>query len=197
RWRHDNAFDSLGTLQNLLRPETPVVLRGAAIPANAHELVLPLRARGDELAVRAIVLRLGHAYGIPLGTTTSRRLAAHIPAAARGGLLLSFTFDLTNTGLHGVPNGGANAAAVAQGTIRFGAPRVDGRALPFDFSAWTGTGGITPVASAPLRYVVTGNAVARFRARQPTAGRPGPVAVTRTLAAAAGPGGIPPVEVGS
>ena len=197
RWRHDNAFDSVGTLQNLLRPETPVVLRGAAIPANAHELVLPLRARGDELAVRAIVLRLGHAYGIPLGTTTSRRLAAHIPAAARGGLLLSFTFDLTNTGLHGVPNGGANAAAVAQGTMRIGAPRVDGRALPFDFSAWTGTGGITPVGSARLRYVVTGNAVARFRARQPTDGRPVPVAVTRTLAAAAGPGGILPIEVGS
>src|SRR5439155_1282002 len=87
RWRHDNAFDSLGTLQNLLRPETPVVLRGAAIPANAHELVLPLRARGDELAVRAIVLRLGHAYRIPLGTTTSRRLAAHIPAAGPGGIL--------------------------------------------------------------------------------------------------------------
>ena len=197
RWRSDDVFDSPNKLQRLLRPTTSVALRGVRIPEGAHELVLPLRVRGNELAVRAVILRLGHAHGIGLGTTASRRLAARIPPAARGGLLVSFTFDLTNTGLHGVPNGGANAAAVAQGTMRIGAPRVDGRALPFDFAAWTGTGGITPVGARRLRYVVTGEAVARFRARQPTDGRPVPIVVTRALADAAGPGGILPIEVGS
>ena len=197
RWRRDNAPDSPERLQELLRPKTSVALRGVQIPANARELTLPVRARGDELAVRAVIVKLGQAYGLALGTTTSRRLAARIPPAARGGLLLSFTFDLTNTGLHGVPNGGANAAAVAQGTMRLGTPRADGRPLPFDFGAWTGMGGITPIGSEGLRYVVTGNAVARFRARQPTDGHPVPIVVTRTLADAAGPGGVLPVEVGS
>src|SRR5205823_13516464 len=136
-------------------------------------LVLPVRARGDELAVRAVVITpAGSAQGIRLGTTTSRRLAAAVPADARGGLLVSFIFDLTNTGLHGVPNAGINAAAIAQGTLRMRAPRVDGHALPFDFGAWTGTGGITPLGAGRFRYVVTNEAVSRFRARQPTDGQP-------------------------
>src|SRR5439155_16699510 len=197
RWRTDDAFASPRRLQQLVRSTTSVALQGVHIPASARELVLPMRARGDELAVRAVVLRRGQAYGIALGTTTSRRLAARVPPNARGGLLLSFTFDLTNTGLHGVPNGGANAAAVAQGTMRIGAPRVDGRPLRFDFAAWTGSGGITPASGGRLRYVVTGNAVARFRARQATDGRPVPIVVTRTLADAAGPGGILPIAVGT
>jgi hypothetical protein len=197
RWRADDAFEPPRKLQQLIRPTTSVALRGVHIPATARELALPLRARGDELAVRAVILRLGRAYGIALGTTASRRLAAPIPSNARGGLLVSFTFDLANTGLHGVPNGGQNAAAVAQGTMRIGAPRVDGRSVPFDPGAWTGTGGITPTGAHRLRYVVTGGTVARFRARQPTDGRPVPIVVTGTLADAAGPGGILPIEVGN
>jgi hypothetical protein len=197
RWRRDNASESPETLRRLLRPPTAMTPRGVHVPADARELVLPLTARGDELAVRAVILRRGRAYGLALGTTTSRRLAARIPNEARGGLLLSFTFDLTNTGLHGVPNGGQNAAAVAQGTLRIGAPHVDGHALPFRFDRWTGAGGITPLGGGRLRYVVTGEALARFRARQPTDGRPVPIVVTRTLADAAGPGGILPVGVGS
>src|SRR5438445_6426287 len=81
--------------------------------------------------------------------------------------------------------------------MSIGSPRADGHALPLDFGAWTGTGGITPESPGRLRYVVTGNAVARFRARQPTDGQPVPLVVTRALAAAAGPGGILPIEVGS
>ena len=198
RWRGDNASQSRRDLRRLLKPASSVVLQGIHIPSDARELSLPLRARGDELAVRAVIVTpLGEARGIALGTTRSGRLAGRVPRDARGGVLVSFTFGLTNTGLHGVPNGGQNAAAVAQGTMSIGSPRADGHALPLDFGAWTGTGGITRETSGRLRYVVTGNAVARFRARQPTDGRPVPIVVTRALAAAAGPGGILPIEVGS
>ncbi|TMK70999.1 MAG: FtsX-like permease family protein [Actinobacteria bacterium] len=198
RWRSDDSSASPKDLQRLLQPAGPVTVQGVRIPAEARVLTLPLRAHGDELAVRAVILHEGRAYGVPLGTTTdSRRLAALIPAGARGGLLLSFTFDLTGTGLHGIANGGGNVVTYAVGTMRIGAPRADGRRLPFDFAAWTGTGGITPVGGGGFRYFVTNSAAARFRARQPTDGRPVPVVVTPTLANAAGPGGILPIAVGN
>src|SRR5262249_33579730 len=196
RWRSDNASASPKELQRLLQPTGPVTVHGVRIPADGGVLTLPLRADGDPLAVRAVILHEGRAYGLPLGTTDSRRLAARIPAGARGGLLVSFTFDLTGTGLHGVANGGGNVLTYAVGTMRIDAPRVDGRRLPFDVSAWTGTGGITPVAGG-LHYLVTNDAAARFRARQSTDGRPVPVVVTHTLASAAGPGGVLPIDIGN
>jgi hypothetical protein len=196
-WRDDYSSESRQTLAARLRPQGSVALRGVRLPADARQLVLPLRVHGDELAVRAFVVTpTGAARGIGLGTTSSRRLAGRIPPEARGGLLVSFTFDLTNTGLHGVPNGGANAAAVAQGTMRIGTPEADGRSLPLDFDAWTGTGGVTGTAPA-LRYLVTGDNVARFRAIQPTDDRPVPVAASAGVAAAAGPGGVVALDLGS
>src|SRR5204863_837642 len=154
-------------------------------------LVVPFDARGDELAVRAVVITAaGGAQGIKLGTTASKQLAAPIPPAARGGLLVSFLFDLTNTGLHGVPNAGINAAAVAQGTMRLGRPRVDGKTLPMGFRRWIGSGGITGSGGETLRYLVTGNDVARFRAIQHTDDHPIPIVASPALAAAAGPGGV-------
>ncbi len=196
RWRGDYSPLSRDEIAQRLRPGRDVSLRGVRLPESARRLVLPVRAQGDELAVRAIVITpTGSAQGIRLGTTTSRRLAARVPANARGGLLVSLTFDLTNTGLHGVPNGGVNAAAVAQGTLRLGRPSVDGRVLPLDFAHWTATGGLTATGGGRIRYVVTGDAVARFRARQPTDDQPVPIVASQTLAAAAGPGGVLPVNV--
>jgi len=198
RWRNDYSSLSQKEIARRLRPTGSVALHGVTLPADASRLVLPFRARGDELAVRAVVVtETGRARGIPLGTTASKRLAAAVPAEARGGLLVSFTFDLTNTGLHGVPNGGANAAAVAQGTMRISAPRVDGKALPFDFGSWRGTGGIADEGNGRLRYLVTGENVARFRARQPTDDRAVPIVVSPRLEAATGPGGVLPLSVGT
>jgi len=198
RWRSDYSPLSRQEIVERLQPHGSVGVHGVRLPANASTLALPLRARGDELAVRAVVLtRMGGAVGIPLGTTTSRRLSAPIPLAARGGMLVSFTFDLTNTGLHGVPNAGINAAAVAQGTMQIGAPRADGHELPLDFAGWTGTGGITPHSAGELGYIVTTNDVARFRARQPTDDRPIPIVASARLADAAGPGGVLPLDVGT
>jgi hypothetical protein len=196
RWRDDYSSLSRDAIAQRLQPTGDVSLQGVRLPQDGRRLVLPLRARGDELAVRAVVVtRAGGAVGIRLGTTTSKRLAADLPANARGGLLVSFTFDLTGTGLHGVPNAGINAVTVAQGTLEVRAPRVDGNALPLDFGSWTGTGGVTATGTGRLRYLVTNNDVARFRARQPTDDRPIPLVVSPRLAAAAGPGGILPIGV--
>lgn len=195
RWRRDDVSRSPRALAHRLAPQRDVRLRGVAIPSDARELVLPLHVHGDPLAVRAVVITpFGNAVGLPLGTTPGR-LAARVPADARGGLLVGLTFALANTGLHGVPNGGANATPAAQGTIVLHEPRVDGRPLPLDMSAWTGSGGIEQLGGARLRYVVTGEAEARFRARQATDGGPIPIVATRGLAAAAGPGGVLPLQI--
>jgi hypothetical protein len=197
RWRDDYSTLGQEEIARRLQPSRPVSLQGVRLPSEAQRLVLPLHTRGDELAVRAVVITsAGRALGIPLGTTATRELAVELPASARGGLLVSLTFDLTNTGLHGVPNAGINAAAVAQGSMSIGRPRVDGRVLPLDFGNWIGTGGLTRAESGRIRYVVTGDNVARFRARQPTDGRPVPIFVTPRLAEAAGAGGILPLSIG-
>jgi FtsX-like permease family len=197
RWRGDYSPESRAKLARLLRPSGSAALRGVRLPADARRLVLPLRTQGDPLAVRAFVVTpAGTARGLALGTTGSGRLAAPVPKEARGGLLVSFTFDLTRTGLHGVPNGGANAAAVAQGTMAIGTPTVDGRPLPFDPARWTGTGGITGTAPQ-LRYLVTGDNVARFRARQQTDDRPVPVAASEAIRSVAGPGGVVALDIGA
>jgi len=196
RWRSDYSSLSRDEIAQRLRPSGNVSLRGVRLPENARRLVLPVRTRGDELAVRAIVItRTGNALGIPLGTTASKRLEGEVPAKGRGGLLVSFSFDLTNTGLHGVPNGGINAAAVARGTLWLSRPRVDGRELSLDFAHWAATGGLTAGSGGRIQYVVTGDAVARFRARQPTDDHPVPIVASPTLAAAAGPGGVLPLDV--
>jgi hypothetical protein len=195
RWRDDYSPLSRREIAQRLQPTGSMSLHGVRLPLDARELVVPIRAQGDELAVRAVVVtRDGGAVGIKLGTTASRRLEAAVPGNARGGLLVYFIFDLTNTGLHGVPNGGVNAAAVARGTLRLGKPRVDGHTLPLDFAGWTGTGGVTAAQGGRLDYLVTGNAVALFRARQPTDDHPVPIVATQRLAAAAGPGGVLPLS---
>jgi hypothetical protein len=186
RWRGDYSSLSRAQIAQRLRPAGSVALRGVRLPPEARRLVVPFRAHGDEVAVRAIVITpAGGAQGIPLGTTASKRLAGAIPRTARGGLLLSLVFDLTNTGLHGVPNGGVNAAAIARGTLHLG----------HLFANWTGSGGIAPTGGGTLRYLVTGNDVARLRARQPTDDHPIPIVTSPTLAAAAGPGGVLPIDV--
>lgn len=197
RWRGDYASDSPTRLAKLLRPSGSVALQGIRLPDDARTLTLAVRAHGDVLAVRAVVVtRFGTARGIPLGTTSSRVLRGRVPADARGGRLVSFAFDLTGTGLHGVPNAGVNTLTPAVGSMRLGSLRVDSGVLPLPFARWTGTGGITVAGRGRLRYVVASGTVARFRAQQPTDNGPIPIVVTKPLAAAAGPGGVLPLEIG-
>lgn len=197
RWRGDNSPDSPARLAALLQPAGPVTLQGVRLPPDARLLSLHIATRGDPLAVRAVVVTpFGTARGIPMGTTSATTLRGHVPADARGGLLVSFIFDLTGTGLHGVPNGGANAVTSASGTMSLGTLRADGRPLRLPLARWSGGGGITPSRGRRLGYVVTEGNVARLRARQLTDNTPVPIVVTPALAAAAGPGGVLPFEVG-
>jgi hypothetical protein len=198
RWRGDYASYSPAELARLLRPAGSVTLQGIRLPDDARTLTVPVRARGDGLAVRAVVVtRLGTARGIPLGTTLSHVLRGRVPPDARGGRLVSFIFDLTAQGLHGVPNGGVNTLTPAVGSMRLGPPRVDGRKLAPAYGRWTGTDGITVTGDGRLSYIVASGSVAQFRARQPTDGGPIPIVVTKSLAAAAGPGGVLPLEIGN
>ena len=198
RWRSDYTSDSPARLAKLLQPSRSVALQGVRVPDNARRLTLQVRGRGDVLAVRAVVVtRFGTARGIPLGTTSSRVLRGRVPPDARGGRLVSFIFDLTGQGLHGVPNAGVNTLTPAVGSLRFGPLRVDGRSIALPSSRWTGTNGITIVGPGRLRYIVAAGTVAQFRARQPTDSGPIPIVVTAPLAAAAGPGGVLPLEIGA
>jgi hypothetical protein len=197
RWRGDYAGDSPAHLASLLRPHGSVALQGIRLPADARTLTVGVHGHGDVLAVRAVVVtRFGTASGIPLGTTLSRALRGRVPPEARGGTLVSFTFNVTGTGLHGVPNGGANTLTPAVGSMRFGPLRVDGRFLPLPYARWTGTGGITVAGPGRLRYVVAAGIDARFRAQQATDRGPIPIVVTTALASAAGPGGVLPLQIG-
>lgn len=198
RWRADYAGDSPARLAKLLQPTRSVALQGIRVPESARTLTLAIRSRGDVLAVRAVVVtRFGTARGIPLGTTMSKTVHGAIPPDARGGRLVSFIFDLTGQGLHGVPNGGVNTLTPAVGSMRFGPLRIDGRTVALPSARWTGTDGITVAGPRHLRYVVAAGSVAQFRAQQPTDGGPIPIVVTTPLAAAAGPGGVLPLEIGN
>ena len=195
RWRDDYASLSRKQLARRLEPTSSVQLSGVRLPADARRIQLRARATGDDLTLRAIVITPeGAARGLALGTTSAPR-AGSVPPDARGGSIVALTFGLTGTGLHGVPNGGANAAAVAQGTMTLGGLLVDGRPLSFDLSTWDGSGGVSAEGKR-FRYLVTGDNVARLRARQPTDDHPVPVAVSPSLADAAGPGGILPLDIG-
>lgn len=197
-WRRDDANDSLQKLQQLLRPAGDMRLHGVPIPRDGRRLTVPFHARGDEIAIRAVFITpLGTSRGIALGTTRSSKLSGAIPPEARGGLLVGFIFDLTSTGLHGVPNGGINASPIARGVLTLDAPRVDGRPLAFHPSEWSGGAGTASGSRVRLRYLLTEGSVATFRVKQPTDDKPVPVAATRSLADAAGPGGIIPIDVGN
>jgi FtsX-like permease family protein len=197
RWRGDYAGDSPAKLARLLRPTGSVALQGIRLPDDARTLTLGVRRRGDALAVRAVVLtRFGTARGIPLGTTFGHVLRGRVPPDTRGGRLVSFIFDLTAQGLHGVPNGGANTLTPAVGSMRLGPLRVDGHGLALPYARWTGTEGMAVAGPGRLRYIVASGSNAQFRARQPTDGGPIPIVVTRSLASAAGPGGVLPVAIG-
>jgi hypothetical protein len=191
-WRSD--FSRLSRERLATRIAFPrAALRGARLPRSAGELVLPAVVHGDTLAVTASVeTRRGDFVGLDLGTTGARPLRAQVPGPARGGRLVALAFAVANTGLHGVPNGGANVNPVARGTMRLGPLRAGGRTIPL--AGWIGTNGVSGDV-ARLRYAVTNEVEARFRARQPTDGRPVPVLATPVLAAAAGRGGILPIQI--
>jgi hypothetical protein len=194
-WRGDFSPLSRGELARRLAPSRALELQGVALPARARELVLPVSVRGDDLALSAqIQKRRGDFVSVRLGQTDGRRrveLRAPLPPTARGGRLVALTFDVTSTGLHGVPNGGYNVNPVARGTLRLGRMRP----VPIDFDRWVGTTGVRQIAPGRLGYAVTTELESRFRARQTTDGAPLRILASPRLAHAAGAGGVVPLDI--
>src|SRR5439155_13963683 len=159
---------------------------GAAIRGPLLDrLDLRITLRGDALAARAAFERPDGTFGgVSLGELASgtQTVRARFP---RGSRLVRLGFFPTGTGLHGVSNGATGVQALARGTLTI-------RGL--DTAGWIGQNGIFGTASQ-LRYVVAPSLQAVFRPRQPTDASSVPVLVSPALAAAAGPGGLLPVQI--
>jgi hypothetical protein len=107
--------------------------------------------------------------------------------------LLGLGFELLNGG-RGTANAGTGIQPTANGTLVLRSLRLDGRAVPVDWSAWTGVGGIAP-HGATLRYGLTTDTPSAFRLRQPTDGLPVAAIVSPALARIAGPDRRLPFDV--
>lgn len=193
-WRPDFATRPLAQLGAAIAPRADTALRTTALPPG-RRFTLPVRAKGDDISVRAIFRSpLGDFESIALGHTDGARpvvLRGRIPfARAR---LAQVELNLRNGGRNSA-NAGTGLQPSAKGVLTFGVPRVDGRPVAHAFAAWTGTGGISGTARQ-LGYVLTPDQTSRFRPRQATDGSALRVLATPRIAAAAGPQGIVPLQI--
>ncbi len=120
----------------------PAGLQLLALPPG-RRFTLPVTATGDEVGVRAFFRsRLGDYVAVSLGHTRPDHrfvLRARIPF--RHATLAGLELDIRNNGRL-TANAGTGIQPSAQGTLDFGAPRVNGRAVPGGFARFTGTGGV-------------------------------------------------------
>lgn len=183
-WRGDFSALSPSEIGRRITPPGNVAMRGIPLPAG--RLSLPVGATGL-VRIRAAVetSRGGFEY-------------VEVPGRVPPSRLLGFSFDLTNRGLEREAISGESAHGLGALTLTLGSPAVSGRRLPVDFRSWVGTGGLRSRASAgsaTLRFLATSDLQPVFRVRQPMDGRSLPVVVTPSLAAAAGPDHLLPLEV--
>jgi hypothetical protein len=190
-WRGDFASQSRAALAAAVSPgEAP--LRTLALP-RGREFTLPATAVGDDIGVRAFFRsKLGDYVAVGLGQTRSgRTVLLHGRIPFRHGTLAQLRLDILNNG-RTTANAGTGIQPSAKGSITFGTPRVDGRAV--HFTGWVGTGGISG-RTQRLGYVLTPDQDAIYRPKQVTDGKPLPVLATPGVAAEAGPRGIIPLDV--
>ena len=183
-WRSDFSTTSLPELARRLTPAGSVAMRGKPV---GRVLRVTVSTTGNDVLVNGLVRTpSGTFHPVPLGATHGTSpvvMRATVPA---GSLLVGLTFGLENRGRLS-NNGGTGFQAVAQGVMTLGG----------DWRGWRGTGGVRAnvlPSRARLRYLLSTEIVSGFRAVQPT-DRAIPAVVTPTLANAAGPGGLLPLEL--
>jgi predicted lysophospholipase L1 biosynthesis ABC-type transport system permease subunit len=193
-WRPDFASKPLQTLAAAITPKRNVALHTTSLPAG-RQFSLPVRAKGDDVGVRAIFRsRLGDYEAVALGHTNGSRvtlLHGRIPFI--GATLAQLRLDILNQDRLSA-NGGLGLQPSAKGELSFGAARVNGKLVHTPFASWVGSGGVSGSA-ARLGYVLTSDQNGVFRPTQPTDGVPLPVLATPHVIAAAGPHGIIPLQV--
>jgi hypothetical protein len=116
-----------------------------------------------------------------------------LPRDAAGALLTGFALDLPTTGTRVyVPQ---ISGTLALGRLRAVGPGVSKTLAGYD--GWIGVDGAHPsgAGAKQIRYVITPTLQTRFRPREPSDGDPIPVIASPNLAAAAGPGGVVPVQI--
>jgi hypothetical protein len=197
-WRGDFSHSSLPELARRVTPVDSKAMRGVRLPADARELTWPASITGGYLRFRAYVLtRRGDYTSFLIGQLARSPgvLRARVPSVARGGLLTTLGLELANYELHDLANAGINVERRAVGVLRLGTLRMDGRALRVPWADWIGVTGVQPLGAGVAHYHVNGSLDSYLRARQPTDGAPVPVVTTPAIAAAAGRGGVLPVDI--
>ena len=205
-WRGDFASVSRPRLARRLTPGVPVRERGVDLPKNARQLVLPVRLRGNSLALTlAIRTRRGDFTTVTFDPVVQgeRALRVRLPARARGGRVVSLTLALpvVEAFLAGHAESGRTTAVSDNSTGVLTLSRLATRtaagtkSLRVDYGDWIGVDGAVATAPGRIRYVVNRSTTARYRPRQQTDNEPVPVLATPMVAAAAGAGGILPLAI--
>jgi predicted lysophospholipase L1 biosynthesis ABC-type transport system permease subunit len=193
-WRADFASEPLHTLAAAITPKRNVALHTTSLPAG-RQFSLPVRAKGDDVGVRAIFRsRLGDYEAVALGHTNGSKLTLlHGRIPFIGATLAQLRLDILNQDRLSA-NGGLGLQPSAKGELSFGAARVNGRLVRTPFASWVGSGGVSGGATR-LGYVLTSDQNGVFRPTQPTDGVPLPILATPRVIAEAGPHGIIPLQV--
>ena len=109
----------------------------------------------------------------------------------RHATLAQLRFDILNSGRI-TANAGTGIQPSAKGTISFGTPRVDGKAVALPDGRGTAA---SAAGRGQLGYVLTPDLDPIYRPVQETDGHPLPVLATPRVAAEAGPHGIIPLDI--
>ena len=145
-FRGDFSSLSLTAIARRLRPPLPGKLLGVPVPVGTHRLVLPVALHGDDVKIDASVRApRGDFVSLVFGRTNgprTRSLAASVPSAARGGILVGFTLGIANNGARGTVSGGTGPQPVGRGTLELGPLVADGRRLAVDYRRWIGVNGV-------------------------------------------------------
>jgi hypothetical protein len=168
-WRDDEVPGSRQVLADRLE---------AAPARNGPRLGRTLRARFSDGPVKLsaeIEGQTGRFSRVPLGEP--------LPAEARGGRLAGIAID-PDTRLQ---ERGADAGQALRGSVTIELPDVPG-----GISDWVGVGGAR-IDGSTVHYTLTNAVSTRIRPRQPDA--PLPVLATPRLSAAAGDGGLLPLQI--